>query len=458
MLHIHNSLTRQKEVFTPIERGKVTIYVCGMTVYDFCHIGHARVMVVFDMVVRYLRVSGYQVTYVRNITDIDDKIIMRAQQNKISIGSLTKQFIDEMNQDALALGVLPPDREPKATESIDMMIDMIQTLLTKGAAYATDNGDVYYDVSQFADYGKLSGRHIDDLRAGERIAINEAKTDPLDFVLWKAAKKDEPAWHSPWGKGRPGWHIECSAMSAASLGKRFDIHGGGQDLQFPHHENEIAQSTSAHNCSPANYWLHNGFVRVDDEKMSKSAGNFFTVREVLAEYPAEVVRYFILSSHYRSPLHYANQHLEQAKSALTRFYTALRDIKPKANLSWQDDKEFGHRFCKAMDDDFNTPLALSVLADVRQTLNKENANSERARYLAGLLVSLGKVLGLLVQKPDAFLLSDNNDTATINALIAKRDKARLQKDWKAADKVRDELNKMGIIIEDRNGKTTWRQT
>ncbi|PHS70975.1 MAG: cysteine--tRNA ligase [Methylophaga sp.] len=461
MLQIHNSLTKQKEVFTPIEPGKVKLYVCGMTVYDLCHIGHARVMVVFDVVTRYLRDSGYEVTYIRNITDIDDKIIARANENGESIQSLTERFIDEMNQDADALGVLRPDQEPKATESMAEIIAMIETLIAKGFAYAADNGDVYYDVSKFDDYGKLSGRNIDELRAGERVAINEAKNDPLDFVLWKEAKPEEPAWDSPWGRGRPGWHIECSAMSATCLGEHFDIHGGGQDLQFPHHENEIAQSEGAHGCQSVNYWMHNGFVRIDDEKMSKSLGNFFTVREVLARYSAEIVRYFILTSHYRSPLNYSDDSLEQAKSALTRYYTALRGVVPQDNVNWKDDKEFAPRFGDAMDDDFNTALALSVMADVRQALNRANeqSNSEQAGYLAALLRSFGGVLGLFQQAADDFLLGDNNDddVAKIESLIEQRNAARVAKDWAMADQVRDKLTSMGIVIEDAAGKTSWRR-
>ncbi len=461
MLKLHNSLTKQKEVFTPIEPGKVRLYVCGMTVYDFCHVGHARVMVVFDVVTRYLRASGYDVTYVRNITDIDDKIIARANENGESIQALTERFIDEMNQDAQALGVLPPDIEPKATESIDEIIHMVETLIEKGYAYAADNGDVYYDVSEFAEYGKLSGRNIDELRAGERVAVNEAKNDPLDFVLWKAAKPEEPAWESPWGRGRPGWHIECSAMSDNCLGPQFDIHGGGQDLQFPHHENEIAQSEGAHGCQYVNYWMHNGFVRIDDEKMSKSLGNFFTVREVLEKYPAEVVRYFILTSHYRSPLNYSDEQLDQAKNALTRFYSALRDVKVPANINWQQDEEFGSRFKQAMDDDFNTALALSVVADVRQALNKaqETSNEEQQAYFAGLLLSMGLVLGLFQQDAEAFFARDTDDdeAAQIEALIAKRNQARAGKEWAVADQVRDELTAMGIILEDAAGKTTWKK-
>jgi len=461
MLQIHNSLTKKKEVFTPIEPGKVSLYVCGMTVYDLCHVGHARVMVVFDVVTRYLRASNYDVTYIRNITDIDDKIIARANENGENIQELTERFIAEMHQDADALGVLRPDQEPKATESMADIIAMIETLIAKGYAYAADNGDVYYDVSEFEGYGKLSGRNIEELRSGERVAVNEAKNDPLDFVLWKAAKPEEPAWDSPWGNGRPGWHIECSAMSSTCLGEHFDIHGGGQDLQFPHHENEIAQSEGAHGCKSVNYWMHNGFVRIDDEKMSKSLGNFFTVREVLAQYSAEVVRYFILTSHYRSPLNYSDESLDQAKSALTRYYTALRDVDAQANVVWQDDTEFGPRFSEAMDDDFNTALALSVMADVRQSLNKtqEQNDSEKASYLAGLLQSFGDVLGLFQQQAEDFLLGDQDDdeSAKVEKLIEARNTARAEKDWAKADQVRDELAAMGIVLEDNAGKTTWRK-
>tara|TARA_R110001583_G_scaffold173287_1_gene327282 strand:+ start:128087 stop:129472 length:1386 start_codon:yes stop_codon:yes gene_type:complete len=460
MLQIHNSLTKQKDIFTPIEAGKVKLYVCGMTVYDLCHVGHARVMVVFDVVTRYLRACGYEVTYIRNITDIDDKIIARANENGESIQSLTERFIDEMHKDADALGVIRPDLEPKATESMVEIIAMIETLISKGFAYASDNGDVYYDVSKFEGYGKLSGRNIEELRSGERVAVNEAKDDPLDFVLWKAAKPEEPAWESPWGRGRPGWHIECSAMAATCLGEHFDIHGGGQDLQFPHHENEIAQSEAAHGCQSVNYWMHNGFVRIDDEKMSKSLGNFFTVREVLARYSPEVVRYFILTSQYRSPLNYSDESLEQAKSALTRYYTALRDVAAQADVVWQDDEEFGTRFSAAMDDDFNTALALSIMADVRQALNKVSNDDEHAAYLAGLLRSFGDVLGLFQQSAEAFLLGDTDKddiAAKVDALIEGRNAARANKDWAKADEVRDELTAMGIILEDNAGKTTWRK-
>ena len=460
MLHIHNSLTKQKERFTPIEPGKVKLYVCGMTVYDFCHVGHARVMVVFDVVTRYLRASGYDVTYIRNITDIDDKIIARANENNETIQALTERFITEMHRDADALGVERPTAEPKATEAISEMLAMIETLIDKGLAYATDNGDVYYDVSEFPDYGKLSGRNIEELRAGERVAVNESKQDPMDFVLWKGAKPEEPSWDSPWGKGRPGWHIECSAMSADSLGKQFDIHGGGQDLQFPHHENEIAQSEGAHGCQYVNYWMHNGFVRIADEKMSKSLGNFFTVREVLEQYDAEVVRYFILTSHYRSPLNYSEEQLDQAKNTLTKFYSALRDVEIDNTVDWQQDSKFAQRFKTAMDDDFNTALALSVMSDVRQVLNKaqEQQNAEQKNYCASLLVSFGRVLGLFQQTADAFLAGASDDDVTeIEDLINQRNQARVDKDWTKADQVRDKLTAMGIILEDAAGKTSWRR-
>ncbi|MCX4190289.1 cysteine--tRNA ligase [Methylophaga sp. OBS3] len=461
MLKIYNTLSRQKETFKPLQEGKVNMYVCGMTVYDLCHVGHARVMVVFDVVTRYLRALGYDVTYVRNITDIDDKIIKRAAENGETIQDLTERYIAEMHQDADALGVLRPDIEPKATESMHDILSMIETLIEKGFAYAADNGDVYYDVSEFKSYGKLSGRQIDELRAGERIAVNEAKTDPLDFVLWKAAKPGEPAWESPWGQGRPGWHIECSAMSAHCLGEHFDIHGGGMDLQFPHHENEIAQSEGAHGCKSVNYWMHNGFVRIDDEKMSKSLGNFFTVREVLAKYPAEAVRFFILSSHYRSPLNYAEDQLEQAKTAVTRFYHALRGVEAQSNVIWQNDAEFAPRFREAMDDDFNTALAISVLGDLRQALNlaREANDASKTSYLAGLLISMAGDLGLLQQSPESFLTQgdDEIDAVKIEQLIADRHAARQAKDWAKADEIRDAIAAMGVVLEDEAGKTIWRR-
>jgi len=459
VLQIYNTLTRKKEPLRTIEPGKVKIYVCGMTVYDFCHIGHARVMVVFDVVVRYLRYRGYEVTYVRNITDIDDKIITRANENGESITELTRRFIHFMNEDTEALGVLRPDHEPRATEHIGEIIAMIQKLIEKEKAYRAENGDVYYDVSSFEGYGKLSGKNIEDLRAGERVAVDEAKDDPLDFVLWKAAKPGEPSWDSPWGPGRPGWHIECSAMSTSHLGANFDIHGGGQDLQFPHHENEIAQSEAATGCHFANIWMHNGFVRVDDEKMSKSLGNFFTIRDVLARYPAEVVRYFILTSHYRSPLNYSDEHLDQAKGALTRLYTALRGITPKEVA---DGGVYEKRFQEAMDDDFNTPAALSILFDLARDINSNRDTPEKAAELAGILKRLSGVLGLLQNDPEHFLRGGFSakaslDEMEIEELIEQRLKARERKDWNESDRIRDLLAEKGILLEDTPQGTTWRR-
>jgi len=460
MLQLFNNLTRKKEPFTPIEPGKVGMYVCGMTVYDYCHVGHARVLVVFDMIARYLRYSGYEVTYVRNITDIDDKIIRRANENGEAIDNLTGRFIEAMHEDAAALGVLPPDSEPRATTSMAGIIKMIQTLVEKGYAYAADNGDVYYDVSRFEGYGKLSGKKLEELRAGERVAVGEAKDDPLDFVLWKAAKPDEPSWDSPWGAGRPGWHIECSAMSTHCLGDHFDIHGGGLDLQFPHHENEIAQSEGATGCKFVNYWLHNGFVQIKEEKMSKSLGNFFILREVLKSYAPEVMRYFILASHYRSPLNYSDQNLDSARAALERFYTALRGVE-MAQVS--DGGEYETRFRQAMDDDFNTAEALAVLFELANQLNKAKAENDQAQaaQLAGQLKYLGGVLGLLQDDPDAFLkggaeedgLGDNE----IDALIEQRTAAKQEKNWAEADRIRDELQAQGIILEDGASGTTWRR-
>ena len=401
MLKIYNTLTGIKEPVQPIEPGRVRIYVCGMTVYDYCHLGHARVMVVFDMVTRYLRARGFDVTYVRNITDIDDKIIARAAENGETIQSLTRRFIEAMNEDAEALGVLRPDEEPRATEHIDDIIAMIRKLLDNGYAYVADNGDVFYDVSRFVDYGRLSGKKVDELRAGARVEVSEAKDDPLDFVLWKAAKEGEPSWDSPWGAGRPGWHIECSAMSTSCLGNHFDIHGGGQDLQFPHHENEIAQSTGATGEPFVNLWMHNGFVRVDEEKMSKSLGNFFTVREILKQYAPEVVRFFILSSHYRSPLNYSAEHINAARSSLARLYTALRDVDAETG---EPEQAYADRFFEVMDDDFNTPEAVSVLHDIAHEINRlQGGEPERARCLAATLRHLGGILGLLHDPAEVFL-------------------------------------------------------
>ncbi len=456
MLQIHNSLTRQKEPFTPIEPGKVRMYVCGMTVYDYCHVGHARVMVVFDMVVRYLRHRGYQVTYVRNITDVDDKIIARARDNGEAIDALTERFIKAMHEDAQVLGALPPDLEPRATDSMEAILELIRSLEDKGYAYRADNGDVYYDVGRFQAYGKLSNKRLEDLRAGARVEVSRAKHDPLDFVLWKAAKPGEPSWPSPWGPGRPGWHIECSAMSKRCLGEHFDIHGGGMDLKFPHHENELAQSEAASGHTFVNYWMHNGFVQVDDEKMSKSLGNFFTVREVLAQYPPEVVRCFILSSHYRSPLNYSGENLEQAKSCLTRLYTALRSL-PAADAT---PGEHTRRFDAAMDDDFNTPEALSVLFDLARECNRwRGAEPERAAGFGAELRALGAVLGLLQDDPESFLRGDAGEVSAeqIETLIRRRVEARQARNWAEADRIREQLTAQGVVLEDGPGGTTWRR-
>ncbi|MGD7347672.1 cysteine--tRNA ligase, partial [Ralstonia pseudosolanacearum] len=400
-LKIYNTLAREKQTFVPIEPGRVRMYVCGMTVYDYCHVGHARVMVVFDMVQRWLRASGYDVTYVRNITDIDDKIIKRAVENGETIGALTNRFIAAMHEDADALGVQRPDREPRATEYVPQMLSMIGRLQDNGLAYQAADGDVNYAVRKFPGYGKLSGKSLEDLRAGERVAANDAKQDPLDFVLWKSAKADEPAesrWASPWGEGRPGWHIECSAMSCELLGTHFDLHGGGADLQFPHHENEIAQSEGASGSTFVNTWMHNGFVRVNDEKMSKSLGNFFTIRDVLKVYDPEVVRFFILRSHYRSDLNYSDVHLDDARHALTRLYTALKDVPAEAQARPDWNEPHGKRFREAMHDDFNTPVAMAVLFELATEVNKT-----RSPALASQLAALGGVMGLLVRDPHAFL-------------------------------------------------------
>ncbi|RLA19628.1 MAG: cysteine--tRNA ligase, partial [Gammaproteobacteria bacterium] len=408
MLKIHNNLTRQKEIFKPIHAGKVTMYVCGMTVYDYCHIGHARVMVVFDVVSRYLREQGYDLTYVRNVTDIDDKIIRRANENGEDVSVLTERYIDAMHEDELALGVLPPDIEPKATQSMEDIISMISTLIDKGYGYIGTNGDVFYSVARFKKYGQLSGKNLEELQAGERVDVDEAKQNPFDFVLWKMSKEGEPSWDSPWGEGRPGWHIECSAMSTKCLGDHFDIHGGGMDLQFPHHENEIAQSEAATGQKFVNVWMHNGFVRINEEKMSKSLGNFFTVREVLERYRPEVIRFFILSSQYRSPLNYSDESLDEASAALRRLYTALRDLSdaPETELA----QPFLNRFYEAMDDDFNTPVAVAVLFDLAREINRQKGeNSELAAGFAATLRRLGGLVGLLESNPETFLkLSDGS--------------------------------------------------
>ena len=458
MLHIYSTEAREKRLFVPIEPGKVRMYVCGMTVYDYCHLGHARVMVVFDMVYRYLRHLGFETTYVRNITDIDDKIIKRAAENGESIQTLTQRFIDAMHEDADALGCLRPDNEPRATEAIPDMLAMINTLIEKGFAYRADNGDVYYDVSQFEGYGRLSGKNPEDLRAGARVEIGEAKNDPLDFVLWKAAKPGEPAWDAAWGAGRPGWHIECSAMSTTCLGHSFDIHGGGMDLQFPHHENEIAQSEAATGCHYVNYWMHNGFVRINEEKMSKSLNNFFTVREVLKDFRAEEVRFFILNSHYRSPLNYADAQLMAARQGLTRLYTALRDA-GEVDSSLSRLSAFENRFFTAMEDDFNTPIAIAVLFDLvgeihRQTGDARSAAAQTLRYLAG-------ILGLLQMNAEDYLRGEQAEggleDATIQALIDERLAARAAKNFAKSDEIRDALLQQGIVLEDGAGVTRWRR-
>jgi len=456
MLKIYNTLARDKQVFTPIESGKVRMYVCGMTVYDYCHLGHARVMVIFDVVQRWLRASGYDVTYVRNITDIDDKIIKRAQENKETMAALTERFIRAMDEDAAALGVQKPDAEPRATEYVPGMLEMINLLQSRGYAYQAADGDVNYAVRKFDGYGKLSGKSLEDLRAGERVAVTDAKQDPLDFVLWKRAKPGEPAWESPWGAGRPGWHIECSVMSGALLGKQFDIHGGGQDLQFPHHENEIAQSEGAHGGTFVNYWMHNGFVRVDNEKMSKSLGNFFTVREILKKYDAEVVRFFIIRAHYRSPLNYSDAHLDDAKQALTRLYTALKGVVavPGA-IDWGN--AYAARFKSALDDDFNTPEAVAVLFELANEVNKSRSTAD-----AGRLKSLAGLLGLLQRDPESFLQAGATQgdwtPERIEAAIVARAAAKKAKQFSEADRIRDELKAAGVVLEDSAAGTTWRRS
>jgi len=480
MLQIYNSLTGKKEEFVPIEPGKVRMYVCGMTVYDLCHLGHARVMVVFDVVCRYLRERGLEVDYVRNITDIDDKIINRANEKGEPFGDLTERFIAAMHEDSEVLGILPPTQEPRATAHMDEILSMIRELVAKGHAYVAENGDVYYAVASFDGYGKLSGKDPQELRAGARVEVGEAKRDPLDFALWKASKPGEPAWDSPWGPGRPGWHIECSAMSTCCLGNHFDIHGGGADLQFPHHENEIAQSEAATGEPFVNLWMHNGFVRVNEEKMSKSLGNFFTVREILGRYDPEEVRYFILTSHYRSPLNYDDEHLNNARAALTRFNIVLRDL-PEAEPAGGE--AFQERFHAAMDDDFNTPEALAVLFDLAREINRVRLEDEQmAAALGAELKYLGGVLGILQGDPEAYLkgkpksvvtrpgiltahyellggveISNGISDQEIEELIRQRNAARKSKKWAEADRIRDELQAVGVLLEDGAEGTTWRR-
>ncbi len=459
VLKIYNTLARDKQVFSPIEPGKVRLYVCGMTVYDYCHLGHARVMVVFDMVQRWLRAQGYAVTYVRNITDIDDKIIRRAVENKESISTLTARYIAAMNEDAAALGVQPPDLEPLATAYVPQMLELIGTLEEKGLAYQAKEGDVNFSVRDFAGYGKLSGKSLDDLRAGERVDVNSTKRDPLDFVLWKASRESEPdevKWPSKWGSGRPGWHIECSAMACDLLGEHFDIHGGGQDLQFPHHENEIAQSEGAHGHEFVNYWMHNGFVRIDNEKMSKSLGNFFTIREVLQKYEAEVIRFFILRAHYRSPLNYSDAHLDDARTALSRLYTALKET-PADNGALDLQEAYALRFVDAMNDDFNTPMAMSVLFDIANEINRAHSPA-----LARQLKGLAGLLGLLERAPQSFLqgapVAGGMSDADVADLIAARAQAKKDKNFSESDRIRADLLDKGFVLEDKpGGVTEWRR-
>ncbi|WP_186436989.1 cysteine--tRNA ligase [Vreelandella titanicae] len=462
-MHIYNTLTRRKEPFTPLEAGKVSMYVCGMTVYDYCHLGHARVMVAFDVITRYLRERGYDVNYVRNITDIDDKILKRADENGESITALTERMIDAMHEDEARLFVLPPSHEPRATGHIDDIVAMIETLIEKGFAYAADNGDVYYRVRKFADYGKLNNRQLDDMRAGSRVDVDVHKEDPLDFVLWKAAKPGEAHWPSPWGNGRPGWHIECSAMSTCCLGDTFDIHGGGPDLTFPHHENEIAQSEAATGKTYVNTWMHAGAVRVNQEKMSKSLGNFFTIRDVLAEHDPEVVRFLLVASHYRSPINYSVDSLTEARKSLTRLYTALEGLElgeAKGDAS-DDASTYRQRFTQVMDDDFNTPEALAVMFELAREVNRAKQEQPiEAAKLARELKQLGSILGLLQQVPQTFLKGTQQQSmplseSEIEAKIAQRIEAKANKDFAQADAIRDELANLGIILKDSREGTSW---
>lgn len=462
-LHIYNTLTRQKEVFKPLKPGKISMYVCGVTVYDYCHVGHARVLVTFDVVTRFLRSQGWDVTYVRNITDIDDKIIKRAQENNETYTDLTARFIRYMHEDEARLGVLRPDIEPRATAYIDEIIAMVSTLVEKQYAYAAPNGDVYYRVKHFAEYGKLSNKNPDELLAGARIEVDEVKEDPRDFALWKAAKPGEVAWDSPWGQGRPGWHIECSAMSKDCCGTTFDIHGGGPDLPFPHHENEIAQSEAANGCKYVNYWMHAGAVRVDGEKMSKSLGNFFTIRDVLEKYHPEVVRFLLISSHYRSPINYAEDNLVEARTGLERFYSALRDyadVAP-APLSEMQENAYYRSFVESMNDDFNTRVALAGMYELVRDLNNAKGDSVRARELAAHLKALGNILGILQDNPAQFLQSAGSEAISAEAverLIAERIEAKHNKDYARADEIRKTLLEQGVVLEDsKDGGTQWRR-
>lgn len=459
MLEIYNSLTHKKEKFEPLVPGKVGMYVCGVTIYDLCHIGHGRTFVCFDAIVRYLRYSGYEVNYVRNITDVDDKIIKRANENKESCENLTNRLTVEMYKDFDALGIKRPDIEPRATAHIGDIIHLVETLIENGNAYVADNGDVMFSIDSFPEYGRLSGQRLEDLKAGIRVDIEAAKRNPYDFVLWKMSKPGEPMWDSPWGPGRPGWHIECSAMNSHYLGKVFDIHGGGSDLMFPHHENEIAQSCCAWHTDYVKYWLHSGMVMINKEKMSKSLGNFFTIRDLLEKYDGETLRYFLLSAQYRGQLNYSVDNIEQSRAALQRLYTALRGL-PEGVAPV--DSEYEVQFKKAMDDDFNTPLAYSVFFELAKEINNlRDKDLAKAADLGALLKKLGSVLGLLEQEPEKYLqgaqgAESSLDTAKIEALISARQEARKARDWALADKARDELAAMGVVIEDGPQGTTWR--
>lgn len=466
MLHIYNTFSRQKELFKPIVPKKVGLYVCGLTVYDDCHIGHSRLFIWFDVVVRYLRSIGYQITYVRNITDIDDKIIKRALELNIDYKTLAQHIITSMHEDEKSLSITPPDFEPCVTDHIQEIIDLIQILINKGFAYTTTSGDVYYEVAKFKSYGELANQNLDNLRSGVRVETNESKHDPLDFVLWKAAKPNEPFWSSPWGNGRPGWHIECSAMAKKYLGKTFDIHGGGNDLQFPHHQNELAQSEGANGCKFVNYWMHMGFIQVDQEKMSKSLGNFFALKEILKKYRPEILRYFIIASHYRRPINFSEENLKNAHAALQRFYIALRDLNIKDITDINQENEFNKRFHIAMDDDFNTPDALAVLFDLAREINKlrDDDQLQKATEYGVLLKHLGFILGILQDDPQNFLKAGtgtgtgtdtDTDTGKIEDLITARNNARKNKNWAEADRIRAELTAMGIALEDTGNITKW---
>ncbi|EMT6577125.1 MULTISPECIES: cysteine--tRNA ligase [Providencia] len=461
MLQIFNTLSRQKEEFKPIHAGKIGMYVCGITIYDLCHIGHGRTFVAFDAISRYLRYLGYDLNYVRNVTDIDDKIIKRAAENNESVEELTTRMLAEMHKDFDALNILRPDSEPRATRHIGEIIELTQSLIERGHAYVAANGDVMFEVKTDPNYGLLSRQDLEQLQAGARVEVADVKRNPMDFVLWKMSKEGEPSWESPWGLGRPGWHIECSAMNSKTLGNHFDIHGGGSDLMFPHHENEIAQSTCAHDGPYVNYWMHSGMVMVDREKMSKSLNNFFTIRDVLEYYDAETVRYFLLSGHYRSQLNYTEENLKQARTALERMYTALRGTDKSAVPAGGD--EFKARFIEAMNDDFNTPEAYSVLFDMVREVNRlKSEDMPAANAMAAQLRELAGVLGLLEQDPESFLkggaqTEDDAEVAKIEALIQQRLDARQNKDWAQADAARDELTAMGIVLEDGATGTTWRR-